>query len=165
MLEIRHFMSSCDNFSHSFSNTVLRYWMVLREGLQLAVTFPRASQTYCIGLKSGNLLGQTIQRIYSVCTNSWTRRALRGPSLSSILLNSVPIAPLKEGLKNLIPVLLSSHNATFEDMQGCDGVRPSNIIPAQIIISVSTMVDFVDIAGQVAGPWFSPYQYTTRFVV
>ena len=76
------------NLYLSASNTVLRHWDIFSRGRQFAVALPRASPTCSTGLRSGDVLGQSIRQISSLSNNSSTRRILCGLALSSIKLNS-----------------------------------------------------------------------------
>ncbi|GFX60695.1 hypothetical protein TNCV_4976711 [Trichonephila clavipes] len=95
ILEIRQFISSCGNWSHSLSNAVFICWMIIGEGLRVAIFLARASQTCSIGLRSEGLIGQSIQRTSSLSRNVSTRRSLCGLALSSIKMNSEIHATLK----------------------------------------------------------------------
>ncbi|GFS68754.1 uncharacterized protein TNCV_408601 [Trichonephila clavipes] len=102
--------------------------MVLRGGLRVAIALPKASQTCSIGLRSGNLVGQSIWRISSLSRNSSTRRALCDLALSSIKMKSGPRAPLKRrkaniGLQDLIPIPHTNHRASFKDMERCTAIQ------------------------------------------
>ncbi|GBL71644.1 hypothetical protein AVEN_62928-1 [Araneus ventricosus] len=100
--------------------------MVLGGGLRVEIALPRASQTCSIGLRSGDLAGQSIRRISSLSRNSSTRRALCGLALSSIKMNSGPTASHEKaniGLQDLIPIPHTSHSASFKDMERCSAIQ------------------------------------------
>ncbi|GFX62357.1 hypothetical protein TNCV_407521 [Trichonephila clavipes] len=57
-------MSSWDNWSLWFSNTVFKPWMALGRWLRVAILLPRASQACSIGLDYGDLARQSIREYH-----------------------------------------------------------------------------------------------------
>lgn len=78
----------------------------------------------------------------------------------SVKMKSGPTASLKRQTKNHIPIPLIRHSVSFKDMEWCAAMLHDAYSDHQT--SVVTMIDFMHIAGQVAGPCFPPFKSTSR---
>ncbi|GFU03350.1 hypothetical protein TNCV_3338631 [Trichonephila clavipes] len=117
-----------------------------------------------IRMRSGDITGQSILRISSPFRNSSTRcstclalssiKAVFGKKMFQILVLFFNIN-LRHSKNERIPIAHSNHSASCKDIEACAAIQRVACPDHQA--SSAVMVDFSDIARQVARPWISPY--------